>query len=465
MSAGVRWLPSWRMLAPWAIGTWAAATAVSLTKPAGILLASVALLTAAALWALQAPSRWLLLFFAALLLAPPLPGTALHIAPLFCGLGLMAGALRRSAWHPLSGDLTLAMLLFLAVLVASTVVAALYSGPEIAAGTLVRVLLFAQGAYVLLYTSTGPAAGGDELIGEARFLFSFGVATALFACVDFRYQLPAPSGYEPQFVWLADAVLRRAQGVFYDASTLGNLCAFFLLMVIVAMLQPHAHAICAHPFLILGGALFSITLAFSYSRASILNVVAGIAALAVVRRAGMRKALAILLVSVAVAAFTLHAAFPGISGSYMDRLRSFQYIGSIPNGVLSGRLTSWTALAAFLTREPWHALFGIGYKTLPYTNLAGEHTIADNTYLSLLVETGVAGLAAFLLLNAAILKTAWRAAHSPRGHAAFFGTWIFCFWTGQMVQMLSGDLITYWRVLPVYFWVLGAAARESREGA
>ena len=24
---------------------------------------------------------------------------------------------------------------------------------------------------------------------------------------------------------------------------------------------------------------------------------------------------------------------------------------------------------------------------------------------------------------------------------------------GQMVQMFSGDLITYWRVLPVYFWV------------
>jgi hypothetical protein len=27
--------------------------------------------------------------------------------------------------------------------------------------------------------------------------------------------------------------------------------------------------------------------------------------------------------------------------------------------------------------------------------------------------------------------------------------------------MLSGDLITYWRVLPVYFWVLAAALRDS----
>ena len=30
-----------------------------------------------------------------------------------------------------------------------------------------------------------------------------------------------------------------------------------------------------------------------------------------------------------------------------------------------------------------------------------------------------------------------------------------------MVQMLSGDLITYWRVLPVYFCVLGMAVRET----
>ncbi len=37
---------------------------------------------------------------------------------------------------------------------------------------------------------------------------------------------------------------------------------------------------------------------------------------------------------------------------------------------------------------------------------------------------------------------------------------MFSFWTGQMVQMLSGDLLTYWRVLPVYFWVLALAVRR-----
>jgi hypothetical protein len=31
-----------------------------------------------------------------------------------------------------------------------------------------------------------------------------------------------------------------------------------------------------------------------------------------------------------------------------------------------------------------------------------------------------------------------------------------------MVQMFSGDLLTYWRVMPLYFWVLALAVRDER---
>jgi O-antigen ligase len=85
--------------------------------------------------------------------------------------------------------------------------------------------------------------------------------------------------------------------------------------------------------------------------------------------------------------------------------------------------------------------------------------VGDNTYLTLLVETGVVGLAALLWLNFAILRSAGRAIRAPNARTSFYGTWMLCFWCGQMVQMLSGDLLTYWRVLPVYFWVLALAVR------
>ena len=80
-------------------------------------------------------------------------------------------------------------------------------------------------------------------------------------------------------------------------------------------------------------------------------------------------------------------------------------------------------------------------------------------YLSLLVETGVAGLAALLWLNWSIIRAAARAARSHDARRAFCGLWILCFWCGEIVQMSSGDLLTYWRVLPVYFFVLALAVR------
>ena len=33
---------------------------------------------------------------------------------------------------------------------------------------------------------------------------------------------------------------------------------------------------------------------------------------------------------------------------------------------------------------------------------------------------------------------------------------------GQCVQMLSADLLTYWRVLPAYFCVLALATRDGQ---
>jgi hypothetical protein len=37
---------------------------------------------------------------------------------------------------------------------------------------------------------------------------------------------------------------------------------------------------------------------------------------------------------------------------------------------------------------------------------------------------------------------------------------MLCFWAGQIVQMFSADLLTYWRVLPVYMCVLALAVRR-----
>jgi O-antigen ligase len=153
---------------------------------------------------------------------------------------------------------------------------------------------------------------------------------------------------------------------------------------------------------------------------------------------------------------------PEFSRAYWFRVStSVEYFFQSPDAVLSGRVRSWAVLQNFLVQQPWHALWGVGYKTLPYSDFIGTSTIADNTYLSTLIETGVLGLVALLAFLAVILRESYRAARSTDSHRAFLGTWSLCFWTGQMFQFLSGDLLTYWRVLPAYLCVFALATREG----
>ena len=202
-----------------------------------------------------------------------------------------------------------------------------------------------------------------------------------------------------------------------------------------------------------GGAVFFAALVLSYSRASLINVAISLTVLVWYNRSRL-PAFRIAAMICAAALLTWWI-FPTFAQMYWQRISlTAEFLFTRTEGVLSGRVSSWQTLAGWIAAHPWQAIFGIGYKTLPYTSHLGTPVVADNMYLSLLVETGVVGLAAVLWLNVAILRAAWKS--SQRG---FFGMWMLCFWAGQTVQMASGDLLTYWRVLPVYFWILALAVR------
>ena len=465
MTSGVDSLTRWRWAAPTLLGAWAAAIAVAPSLPVKFLLVAPAVLAALAWWTLATPQRWIACFFAAALLLPPLPialgDSGPHVSLLFAALGLLAGILWLPHWRIPHTGLNAALLVFLAVLTASLPAAALHSGASIAAGSFLRVALFAIAAYVFWFTAHGPGMVSRPF-HAVRVLYWVAAASALFACIDFYYQFPAPAGYSPQFIWLDSGVYRRAQGFFYDASTLGNLCAFFLVVIAVCWSRPRAETPVPRKGLAIGGVVFITALLLSYSRSSLLNLATASGVLLWLNRRRLHPArlAAILVPSGAVAVFCAWRLFPDIVENYWLRLAgSAEYLSSATDSVLSGRISSWTTLIAWIAAHPWQALIGIGYKTLPYTQYLGAPVVGDNMYLTMLVETGIIGLAALLWFNVASLRAAGRASRSLDCRASFCGTVMLCFWSGQMVQMLSGDLLTYWRVLPLYFWVLALAVR------
>jgi len=55
----------------------------------------------------------------------------------------------------------------------------------------------------------------------ARWLFLSACAAALFGCIDFVYQLPAPAGYGAQFIWLRSECTAGRKECFTTPAHLG----------------------------------------------------------------------------------------------------------------------------------------------------------------------------------------------------------------------------------------------------
>ena len=454
-----------RVAPPLLLGAWAASVVLALDLRLKVFLALPAVIVPTVLWTLERPGRWVIGFFAAALLLPPLPiflgNSGPYVCLLFSAVGLLSGLLWSSRWSVPASPLNAALATLFVLLLASIAPAAIDSGAAVAAGSLARIGLFGIALYVFFFTAHGPGAVSDTFAALRR-LYWLAAASALFACVDFYFQLPAPAGYGPQFIWLASGIYRRAQGLFYEASTLGNFCAFFLVLIAVCFTRRRAESPISRKTLLAGGALFFTALVLSYSRASLVNVAVALGVLEWQnrRRLPLRRLALITAIGIATGAFLTWRVFPAFAETYWLRLTvSADYLFSANERLFSGRIASWSTLAGWLAAHPWQAFVGIGYKTLPYTNYLGAPVVGDNMYLTLLIETGIAGLAALVWLNIAILRAAARASRRSDPQAAFCGTWILCFWAGQTVQMLSGDLLTYWRVLPVYFFVLALAVR------
>jgi O-antigen ligase len=216
-----------------------------------------------------------------------------------------------------------------------------------------------------------------------------------------------------------------------------------------------------------GVAVLLAALAVSFSRSPVAGLLAALLALIVLewRRVQVWRLLAFVVAVMAGLAILAAYWIPNLAEAYWLRLSdTIVYAGGETAAVLSGRLETWALLLDRLAAHPGVLLTGIGYKTLPYTSYFGEPVTADNMYLSLIAETGIPGLLLMGVLTIAMLRAGLEARRSGSRAAWFYGTWFVCFWVSELVQMLSVDVLTYWRVLPLAFFTLALARREAMAG-
>jgi O-antigen ligase len=402
-----------------------------------------------------------LLFAAVLLLSletlPPFYFSALGETPVYAALPLLpigfAIVLLRFPdfniqWDPVATGL--AVFLFGTAL--SLPFAWWFSGIEAGMFSLSRWIMLANAglAYYLIRGGARLDASRMEH-GLFALLFAGALVSAGYGIVDFFWPVPIPHPAADQFIWLEGAVLRRAQGVFYESSSFANFCGFFLAAGAIALLARKERYLGMRRLpLAASVSVLALAVLVAFSRSAWASVFAALLAASVLLgfvkiRRGLTAALAL-----AVSVLLLWQVSPELWDYLVSsRIGRLVEIFHDPNAATSGRFDTWVQVVSIIQEHPQHLIFGIGYKTLPVTRVFGSEIITDNGYLSLLVETGVAGLAGFMILTGAVLKTFFRLTRSADGRVAFWSAVVFSIWCGQLTLLLAADAYTYWRNMTV----------------
>jgi hypothetical protein len=278
------------------------------------------------------------------------------------------------------------------------------------------------------------------------------VVSAAYGIVDFVWPIPLQHPSADQFIWLEGSILRRAQGVFYESSNFANFCGFFLIAASVAFLA-HRERYLGIPrsVLMIFISVLGLAILVAFSRSTWASVLGALlTSLVLSRFVKLPRGIGV-LIALAIPLYLLwmfsQELWEYLVSARVGRL--FQILAD-PNSATSGRFDTWLRVISIMRDEPQYLFFGIGYKTLPVTRLFHGEIITDNGYLSLLLETGIVGLAGFLLMSASILRVFHRIARSIYDAPAFWGTVLFSIWCGELVQLLAADAYTYWRNISLF---------------
>jgi O-antigen ligase len=326
------------------------------------------------------------------------------------------------------------------------------SGTSAGITSLSRWLLLSHAAtvYFLVRCCRHQGSGGLER-QTFRVLLLGSIVSAAYGIVDFVWPIPLPHPAADQFIWLEGAILRRAQGVFHESSNFANFCGLFLVAASCAFLARRERILgVSRSLLIVFTSVLSLAVLVAFSRSTWASVLTALLAFFLLGRlVQLPRGLAVaaaLVVPICLMWMVSPDLWDYLVSGRVGRL--FEILDD-PNSATSGRFDTWIRVLSILQDHPHYLLFGIGYKTLGVTRLFHGEIVTDNGYLSLLLETGFAGLAGFLLWSGAILKVFLRLSRSVHELPAFWAAVLFSIWCGEFVQLLAADATTYWRNIAV----------------
>lgn len=443
------------------IGTSAGSLAVA---PVVLLALGVLMvLIVFALKSLREPLVFVLPFLLALILLPPFFWSPLGETPIFASMflvpvGLAVALLRLPDLRLRPDPVAKGLAVFLLGTGLSLPFGWWLSGMQIGNQSFLHWLTLAQTALIYFLARSGGWRCETRLEQWLiPILVGAGTLSAAYGIFDFVWPVPLPHPAAGQFIWLHVSILRRAQGVFYEAGNFANMGAFFLVVAAASLLSGHERTLrIPLPWLVMVTVILGVAVFVSFTRSAWASVLVALLAFPVVSRRVRWGRAFLLLGALSVPVIALWFISPELWDYLLSsRLGNLDQLFIDPNLASSGRFDTWTLALSLLAGHPQYLLFGVGYKTLPFTRLFHGALIMDNGFLNLVLETGIVGLGGFLFLSARIFATFLRAAGQRTGESAFWGAALFSFWCGEWVQMMAVDAYTYWRNMVVFLAVMG----------
>jgi O-antigen ligase len=418
---------------------------------------------------LRRPLIFILVFLVVVITLPPLyfsslGDTPFYLSSLLLPTGLAVLVTRLPDFSTPSDKVAIGLIIFLLATGLSLPFAWWLSGDVIGKQSLLRWLLLTQTALIFVVIR-GVARWQADRAQQwlMPVLIIAAVASAAYGIFDFFWPVPLPHPAADQFIWLQAAVLRRAQGVAYEASSFGNLCGIFLVITAAAFLAGQEHAVrISWPWLLLFIAVLSFAVFLCFSRSVWASVLVSLSVFVWISRVFKFRRVWGVVVTLLTPLTVLWFYFPELWGYVTgNRIGYFGQIFADPNLVTSGRLEMWAKVFSILRQHPGYLLFGIGYKTLPFTRLFHQEIITDNGFLNLLLETGLLGLGGFLIFSASVFRSFWRLSRRADGTELFWSAAVFSLWCGEWVQMLAVDAYTYWRSMAVFLALMAFAFNQA----
>lgn len=295
----------------------------------------------------------------------------------------------------------------------------------------------------------------------SRLLLAYGIGGGLAILIGIVvHVLQIEIRNDQQKLWMDGGYQLRAGGLIGNSGAFGHLTATWCVTSVGALCLVRR----AKHWLTLSSAVVLISLYTIYiasSRATALHLITGLGTVGMMlpSHVAMRRHLlcgaivAALVLALPIALSQFRDQPAGNScNAVMTNLERFVpgLNGGDMNEFTSNRAGNWPEYIAMMS-DSW--LLGSGYKT----GVRMHEESPDNSYLSVMLETGLAG---FLCMSLFVMSVFYRLIGLHQAGDRYAGLLLpVC--VGQLTHCLTSDIYTFWITMPVVYLLLGLVVVRS----